>query len=63
MGKEYEAQVLGARLGMAAIALLAVVVAITIAVMVGGHLRSVMPESPASPGGAPVGAVEYPIGE
>ena len=60
MGKEYEAQVLGAKLGMAAIALLAVVVAITIAVMVGSHLRSAMPEAPSSPGS---GALEVPSGD
>ena len=59
MGKERELQILGTSLGMAAVALLAVVTAITIAVMVGGNLRSGLPESPGAQGsGAPVGALE-----
>jgi hypothetical protein len=59
MGKERELQILGTSLGMAAVVLLAALTAITIAVMVGGHLRSALPasSSPQSPG-APLGVVE-----
>ena len=59
MGKERELQILGTSLGMAGIALLAALTAITVALMVGGHLRSALPDTPGSKGsGTPVGALE-----
>jgi hypothetical protein len=59
MGKEWEAQILGARLGMAALAVLAAVTAVAIAVTVGGQLRSAMPDWPASDTPGSVGSAEY----
>ena len=59
MGKERELQILGTSLGMAAVALLAALTAITIAVMVGSHLRSALPGSSGTQSpGAPLGVVE-----
>ena len=43
---------------MAALALLAAVTSIVIAVMVNGHLRSALSDSPAHGSGTPIGTLE-----
>jgi hypothetical protein len=56
MGKEREVQILGTSVGMACIALLAALTAITVALMVGSHLRSALADVPGTPGsGASLG--------
>ena len=60
MGKEWEAQIFGARVGMTALALLAAVTAIVIAVMVGSQMRALVAGAPTPQGtSAPAGALGY----